>query len=67
MQGQRYTYENCTKLLADKYSQLLAAGENRYPKKSDFRADEVAAIKSFLGPWPRALEKAGVKPVESKK
>ena len=33
----------------------------RLPKKADF--DEVmrARIKAFLGPWPRALEAAGLK------
>ena len=34
----------------------------RYPQRSDFSEDEVVAIKAFLGPWPRALEAAGVKP-----
>ena len=31
---------------------------NRLPKKSDFEPYE-----SMLGPWPRALEAAGLKPV----
>lgn len=34
--------------------------ENRYPKKSDFTEQEVARIKSLFGPWPRALEAAGI-------
>lgn len=31
------------------------------PKKSDFDEATRARIKSFLGPWPRALEAAGLK------
>lgn len=33
----------------------------RLPKKSDFNSSTLARIKTFLGPWPRALEKAGLK------
>ena len=33
----------------------------RLPKKSDFSDLEVAYIKAYFGPWPRALEAAGVK------
>lgn len=33
----------------------------RLPKKSDFDAVTVSRIKAFLGPWPRALEEAGLK------
>ena len=36
---------------------------NRLPKKSDFEPYEISFIKSMLGPWPRALEAAGLKPV----
>ncbi|MCI8387222.1 MAG: hypothetical protein HFE63_01995 [Clostridiales bacterium] len=50
-------------LLKNKYAQLEAVGEPRYPKRSDFTNEEVIAIKAFLGPWPRALEAAGLKPV----
>lgn len=32
----------------------------RIPKKSDFELQEVVQIKSFFGPWPRALEEAGL-------
>lgn len=35
----------------------------RLPKKEDFDDKTRSRIKSFLGPWPRALEKAGLKPV----
>lgn len=33
----------------------------RIPKRSDFSGDEVCFIKQKLGPWPRALEAAGLK------
>ncbi len=33
----------------------------RLPKKEDFEPAEVSRIKAFLGPWPRALEYAGLK------
>lgn len=50
--------KKCISLLKEKYSLLQ---EERFPKKDDFAAEEVVAIKAFLGPWPRALEKAGIK------
>ena len=38
------------------------AGElGRLPQKADFDEATRARIKTFLGPWPRALEKAGLK------
>lgn len=33
----------------------------RTPRKADFEDGVRARIKSFLGPWPRALELAGLK------
>ena len=33
----------------------------RLPLKSDFTPQEVCFIKQKLGPWPRALEAAGLK------
>ncbi len=48
--------EECLKLLEDK-----AENMGRLPKKSDFTDWEVQSIKNFFGPWPRALEAAGVK------
>ena len=42
---------------------MKAQGRNDYPKRADFSEQEVIAIKSQLGPWPRALETAGIKPV----
>lgn len=43
----------------------------RLPKKEDFDEATRSRIKAFLGPWPRALEAAGLKeprtPVKKKK
>lgn len=33
----------------------------RIPKKEDFDEATRSRIKAFLGPWPRALEAAGLK------
>ncbi len=33
----------------------------RYPKKSDFSDSDVVHIKAYFGPWPHALEAAGLK------
>lgn len=49
-------------LLRQMQEALSAAGENRYPRRSDFPQEQAAAIKAQLGPWPRALEAAGLKP-----
>jgi len=61
----KYKPEICMELLKTKKEELKQAGENRYPQRNDFSDEEVAAIKSFFGPWPRALEAAGVKPPRS--
>lgn len=53
--------ENTTK---EEYLQMLrevAEREKRLPKKSDFDILDVNRIKSFFGPWPWALEEAGLK------
>ena len=55
---EKYNKEMCLELLRN-----TAVECGRYPKRSDFTDEEVCAIKAFLGPWPRALEKAGIKPV----
>lgn len=60
-----YSREDALKLLQDKQAELSAAGENRYPKRSDFTEAEVVAIKAHLGPFPRAMEAAGIKPPRS--
>ena len=50
--------EDCIARLVQMYEQL---NRERYPKKSDFSEEEVSYIKAHLGPWPRALEDAGIK------
>lgn len=54
----KYNKEMCLELLRKTADEC-----GRYPKRSDFTDDEVCAIKAFLGPWPRALERAGIKPL----
>ena len=44
--------------LKTKYVEL-----GRLPKKDDFDEVTRARIKAFLGPWPRALEVAGIKEI----
>ena len=56
MEEQKLNRVDCLRLLQEKYEEV-----GRYPKRADFSEQEVVAIKAFLGPWPRALEKAGVK------
>ncbi len=62
MSDKKYKKEDCIILLKNKYQKLQEEGLLRYPQRSDFEDREVVAIKAFLGPWPRALEEAGVKP-----
>ena len=38
----------------------------RLPKKEDFDEVTRSRIKAFLGPWPRALEAAGLKEIKPK-
>ncbi len=45
-------------LLQNKCNEL-----GRLPKKDDFDVVTLSRIKAFLGPWPRALEAAGLKEV----
>ena len=49
-------------MLTDMQETLRAAGEERLPQKSDFTAEQIVRIKAYLGPFPRALEAAGLKP-----
>ena len=56
-----YSKEDCIRMLCERYEELKSSGETRYPARKDFTVGEVNAIKSFLGPWPRALEAAGIK------
>lgn len=62
METKKHTCEDAIALLVAKQAELNAQGITRYPRRSDFTDPETAAIKAFLGPWPRALEKAGLKP-----
>lgn len=59
----KYSTETALVLLRKKAQALKEVGETRYPRRGDFSEEEVVAIKAFLGPWPRALEQAGLKPV----
>ena len=44
-------------LLHQKHAEL-----GRLPTKKDFDNASCSRIKAYLGPWPRALEAAGLKP-----
>ena len=44
--------------IQEKFNEL-----GRLPTKGDFDEKTRVRIKAALGPWPRALETAGVKPV----
>lgn len=46
--------------LKEKYSEI-----GTLPKKDDFDEVTRSRIKAFLGPWPRALEAAGLKEPKS--
>ena len=41
--------------------------KGRLPIKADFKPGEPGWIKEMLGPWPRALEAAGLKPISERK
>lgn len=46
---------------------LKAQQLGRLPTKADFDGATKARIKSFLGPWPRALELAGLNEAKNQK
>ena len=48
-------------LLRQKFAEL-----GRLPTKKDFDSATCAQIKAYLGPWPRALESAGLKQPKEK-
>ena len=50
------TREDCLLAL-----QTAAERLGRLPKKGDFDDRTVMMVKSYFGPWPRALEAAGLK------
>ena len=66
MSDKKYNKEDCLVLLNEKYKELQSQSIERYPQRSDFSDREVVAIKAFLGPWPRALEAAGLKEAKIK-
>ena len=43
--------------------QIRAKEIGRLPRKRDFSSYQICFIKHNLGPWPRALEAAGLKPI----
>ena len=49
-------------ILRNKYDEL-----GRLPTKKDFDSATCAQIKAYLGPWPRALESAGLKEPKKRK
>jgi len=61
MNEKKYDKASSIDLLKEKYRDLIGKGENRFPQRSDFTEEEIVAIKAHLGPWPRALEAAGIK------
>lgn len=48
--------ESAVKILRDKAESL-----GRLPKKADLSESELCFVKGVLGPFPRALERAGLK------
>ncbi len=61
MEAKKYTREECIALLREKQKSIRKNGEDRLPMRADFSNEEIIAVKAFLGPWPRALEAAGLK------
>lgn len=50
--------QQAIELLVNKSRELEG---KRFPKRTDFSNEEMCFIKQKLGPWPRALETAGLK------
>lgn len=50
--------QQAIELLVNKNRELEGV---RVPKRTDFSNEEMCFIKQKLGPWPRALEAAGLK------
>lgn len=49
------------KIWAQEFLKQKSDELGRLPKKDDFDEPTRSRIKAFLGPWPRALEAAGLK------
>ncbi|HNX13354.1 MAG TPA: hypothetical protein PK854_00930 [Oscillospiraceae bacterium] len=62
MTGQKFDKDACIALLREKQQSLSEKRLKRYPQRGDFSVEEIVAIKAYFGPWPRALEAAGLKP-----
>ena len=58
----KFTRTDCIALLKEAQKRREDTGVKGYVCRGDFTTEEVVAIKAFLGPWPRALEAAGIKP-----
>lgn len=56
MSGLDEKSQKAIRMLKEK-RELLA----RLPQRADFEPEELSFIKAKLGPWPRALEAAGLK------
>lgn len=52
---------------ASEFLKEKASEIGRLPKKDDFDEATRSRIKAYLGPWPRALEAAGLKEPKQKK
>lgn len=48
-------------MLREKQQMLCTQGLARLPQRGDFTPEEVVRIKAYFGPFPRALEAAGLK------
>jgi hypothetical protein len=57
MSGKNYGREDAIALLKNKSETLIASGEQRFPRRSDFSEEEVNAIKSFFGPCRERLRR----------
>ncbi len=58
----KYSKSECIRLLQSAQLRLKEEGRAGLVSRKEFSTEEVVAIKAFLGPWPRALEAAGLKP-----
>lgn len=57
--------DEAVRMLRQKQAFLRQQGLDRFPQRGDFTAEEIVRIKAYLGPWPRALEAAGLKPART--
>jgi hypothetical protein len=57
----KLTAQDCIELLRERAGTL-----GHLPTRADLAPEQTAAVKAHFGPWPRALEAAGLKPPRSK-